>query len=118
MKFSFCSTLLLTSSLAGLAPAANGAAEDRVKIQNGILQGSTNAQTGVRAFKGIPFGQPPVGELRWKAPQAVQNWTGVREAMTFGPRCMQGSIFGDMNFRSNGMGEDCLYLNVWTPANS
>src|SRR5262249_44214233 len=77
------------------------------------------AQTnGVRAFKGIPYGAPPVGDLRWKAPQPVQNWTGVKETKQFGPRCMQMNVFGDMNFRSNGMGEDCLYLNVWTPAKS
>ena len=66
-------------------------------------------------FKGIPFAAPPVGDLRWNPPQPVKNWDGVREATQFGPRCMQRRIFGDMNFRSNGMSEDCLYLNVWTP---
>jgi para-nitrobenzyl esterase len=57
-----------------------------------------------------------VGVNRWKPPQPVANWQGVRKADKFGPRCMQRAIFGDMNFRSDGMSEDCLYLNVWTPA--
>jgi len=96
--------------------AALGA--DRVKVANGTLEGAGPQPSGVRAFKGIPYAQPPVGDQRWRAPQAAKNWTGVREAMQFGPRCMQGSMFGDMVFRSNGMSEDCLYLNVWTPAKS
>jgi para-nitrobenzyl esterase len=91
-------------------------AQDRVKIANGTLEGAPD--NSVRSFKGIPFGAPPVGDARWKPPQAVQNWTGVREAKKFGPRCMQRNVFGDMNFRANGMGEDCLYLNVWTGAKS
>ncbi len=89
---------------------------DRVTTANGTLEGTMS--NGVRMFKGIQYGQPPVGDLRWKPPQPVENWSGVRQAAQFGPRCMQASIFGDMNFRSNGMSEDCLYLNVWTPAKS
>ena len=73
----------------------------------------------MRSFKGIPFGQPPVGDLRWREPQPVKNWSGVRKADQFGPRCMQRTAPGaDYWFRSNGMSEDCLYLNVWTPAKS
>ena len=87
----------------------------RVKVTNGTLEGVTEP-TNVQSFKGIPFAAPPVGDLRWKAPQPAKNWTGVRPAKQFGPRAMQRAIFGDMNFRSTGMGEDCLYLNVWTPA--
>ena len=74
--------------------------------------------SNVRMFKGIPFSEPPVGDLRWRPPQPVKNWDGVRQAGDFGPRAMQMPVFGDMNFRSNGMSEDCLYLNVWTPAQS
>src|SRR5215210_357956 len=87
-----------------------------VKIANGTLEG-TNA-SGIRTFKGIPFAQPPVGDLRWREPQPVKNWDGVRKADKFGPRAVQAPIFGDMNFRSNGVSEDCLYLNVWTSAKS
>src|SRR4029078_12515856 len=74
--------------------------------------------SGVRIFKGIPFAQPPTGDLRWREPQPVENWKGTRAAREFGPRCMQARIFDDMVFRSNGVSEDCLYLNVWTPAKS
>jgi para-nitrobenzyl esterase len=89
-------------------------AQDRVKTANGTLEGAMD--NGVRSFKGIPFGAPPVGDARWKAPQPVKNWEGVRKADKFAARCMQRNVFGDMNFRANGQSEDCLYLNVWTPA--
>jgi len=90
----------------------------QVKVSNGLLEGSFDASSGVCAFKGIPFAQPPVGELRWKPPQPPKKWKGVRPADKFGPRATQRPIFGDMGFRSDGMSEDCLYLNVWTPAKS
>jgi len=93
-------------------------AADRVRIANGVLE-STAPSSGVRSFKGIPFAQPPVGDLRWREPQPVKNWTGVRKADKFGPRCMQhAGPNADFWFRSDGMSEDCLYLNVWTPAKS
>jgi len=90
----------------------------RVSISDGMLIGSEDKATGVRSFKGIPFAQPPVGALRWREPQPVMRWEGERKATEFGPRCMQRRVFDDMVFRSNGMSEDCLYLNVWTPAKS
>ncbi|GAB3533988.1 carboxylesterase family protein [Pontibacter brevis] len=89
----------------------------QVRTVNGIVEGTTE-QSGIRVFKGVPFAAPPVGELRWREPQPVQNWKGVRQAKQFGPRAMQQAVFGDMGFRSNGMSEDALYLNVWTPAKS
>jgi para-nitrobenzyl esterase len=74
---------------------------------------------GVRSFKGIPFAQPPVGDLRWREPQPVKTWPRVRNADKFGPTCMQRlSPNADYWFRGDGMSEDCLYLNVWTPAKS
>src|ERR1700738_4573824 len=88
-----------------------------IQISNGELEGIREA-SGIRSFKGIPFAHPPVEELRFRKPQPVQNWKGIRKADTFGPRAMQLPLFSDMNFRSNGMSEDCLYLNVWTPARS
>ena len=96
--------------------ATAGWAADRVKTADGVLEGTGPQASGVREFKGIPFAAPPVGDLRWQAPQPVKKWSGVRQATQFGPRCMQQPIYGDMNFRSNGVSEDCLYLNVWTPA--
>ena len=94
-------------------------AADRVKTANGILESTTAPKDGVRSFKGIPFGQPPVGDLRWREPQPVKNWTGVRNADQFGPTCTQRTGPGaDYWFRGNGKSEDCLYLNVWTPAKS
>ena len=86
----------------------------RVKVANGMLEGVN--VSGIRTFKGVPYAAPPVGNLRWREPQPAQNWTGVRKADHFGPRAMQLPLFGDMNFRSDGMSEDCLYLNVWTPS--
>jgi para-nitrobenzyl esterase len=112
MTFAHWGTLL------ALSVAVTASAADRVKTANGTLEGAGVQASGVREFRGIPFGQPPVGELRFQPPQPVKNWSGVRPATAFGPRCMQRAIFGDMNFRSNGVSEDCLYLNVWTPAKS
>ncbi len=109
---------VLVAALLGVPLAGGALAADRVKTTNGVVEGTGRQASGVRMFKGIPFAAPPVGELRWKAPQPLKTWQGVRPATQFGPRCMQQPVFGDMNFRSNGMSEDCLYLNVWTPARS
>jgi len=88
----------------------------KVKVANGMLEGVS--ESGVSIFKGVPFAKPPVGDLRWKEPQPFPNWSGVRKADKFGPRPMQKYIFTDMQFRSDSVSEDCLYLNVWTPAKS
>ena len=113
MRFLFPAILI---SAAALLPAF---AADRVKTANGILESTAAPKDGVRTFKGIPFAQPPVGDLRWREPRSVKNWTGARKADQFGPRCMQRtSPGGDYWFRGNGMSEDCLYLNVWSAAKS
>src|ERR1051326_7693335 len=113
------STPLLSTIALCTAAIHPALAAERVKVANGILESNTAPKDGVRSFKGIPFGRPPVGDLRWREPQPVKNWTGVRNADEFGPRCMQRTSPGaDYWFRSNGMSEDCLYLNVWTPAKS
>lgn len=117
LSFFFITTFLLTSAvMAQTNQAANSG--NFAKITNGILEGISESKSSIRIFRGIPFAQPPVGDLRWKAPQPVKSWPAVRKADKFGPRAMQRPIFGDMNFRSNGISEDCLYLNVWTPAKS
>ncbi len=108
--------LVIILPLWTVAQSPDQASDLQVKTAHGILEGTYDS--GIRIFRGVPFAQPPVGELRWKAPQPVQRWEGVKKADTFGPRAMQRPIFSDMNFRSDGVSEDCLYLNVWTPANS
>lgn len=88
----------------------------QTKIANGVIEGLYDTKTGLQTYFGIPFAKPPVGDLRWKEPQPLDNWSGVRETKKFGPRPVQGIVFGDMQSRSDGLSEDCLYLNVWTPA--
>ncbi len=106
--------VVCTLPLAGKALAA-----DQVRIANGVIESTAAPKDGVRTFKGIPFGQAPVGDLRWREPQPVKDWTGVRNADQFGPRCMQRTgPTADYWFRGDGMSEDCLYLNVWTSAKS
>jgi para-nitrobenzyl esterase len=110
--------LAMQFSLAASAQSgkkATATPSTQVRLANGLLEGIA-AASGVREFKGVPFAAPPVGKLRWQPPQPVIKWTGVRSAKAFGPRAMQLPLYGDMNFRSNGVSEDCLYLNVWTPA--
>ena len=104
-------------ALCVLLLGGNAFAADQVRIANGVIESTTAPKGGVRSFKGIPFAQPPVGDLRWREPQPVKDWMGVRSADQFGPRCVQRTgPMADYWFRSNGMSEDCLYLNVWTPA--
>lgn len=90
----------------------------QIPTENGIIEGEFDTKTNIQSFKGIPFAQAPIGDLRWKAPQPVLNWSGIKQTKKFGPRAIQSSIFGDMGFRSDGVSEDCLYLNVWSPAKS
>ena len=96
-----------------LGVGATAAAQ--VKTTAGRVEGTASEDGRVRVFKGIPFAAAPTGERRWKAPAPVAPWTDVKKTVAFGPRCAQGRIFNDMIFRDE-MSEDCLYLNVWTPA--
>jgi para-nitrobenzyl esterase len=93
---------------------ASGVAAAQVKTTAGLVQGISTDDGRIRVFKGIPYAAPPVGELRWQAPRPVAPWQGVRDASTVAPACTQGSVFGDIAPADTG--EDCLYLNVWTPA--
>ena len=92
------------------------AAPDVVQVDGGQIAGA--AADGVRVFKGIPFAAPPVGALRWKAPQPVVPWSGVKTADTFSPECMQVPYPPGSPYASapQPISEDCLYLNVWTTA--
>jgi para-nitrobenzyl esterase len=105
------SQITVCLALAWMAAARGGP----LKVESGELEGAA-PEGSVQAFKGIPYAAPPVGGLRWQEPQPVARWSGVRRASAFGSRCMQGAVFQDMIFRDPGVSEDCLYLNVWTPA--
>jgi len=91
------------------------AASAGVKVDQGLLQG--RSEDGLTVYRGIPFAAPPVGNLRWRAPQPAIKWKGTRQAGTFAPQCVQGG-FGAPDVKALPMSEDCLYLNVWTPAKS
>jgi para-nitrobenzyl esterase len=122
-----------------VAPAAQSQAPATVRVDSGEVQGVVD--DGVLSFKGVPFAAPPVGELRWRPPQPAAKWTGVRQAGDFGASCMQGRGFGPSPGAgappaqgtapaapaptppaaapaSQAPSEDCLYLNVWRPADS
>ena len=90
----------------------------KVEVTQGTLEGRYSTLTGVQTYFGIPFAAPPVDELRWQPPQDAESWEGVRMATAFGPRAIQPYLYDDMRFRSPMASEDCLYLNVWTPARS
>jgi para-nitrobenzyl esterase len=88
-----------------------------VRTQSGLLQGI--AEDGATVYKGIPFATPPLGDLRWRPPQPPVAWTGVRAADKFAPACIQVSIaYPALGMDAVATNEDCLYLNVWSPAKS
>jgi para-nitrobenzyl esterase len=87
-----------------------------IKTQQGKAHGKAINEGKVRAFLGLPYAAPPVGALRWKAPEPTAKWKGTRDATKYGARCMQRHVFADMIFQDAGPSEDCLYLNVFTPA--
>jgi para-nitrobenzyl esterase len=108
-----CRSVVVWAMLAVPLAVCVASSAPQVKTDSGIVEGKEDG--AVRTFLGIPYAAPPVGDLRWKPPVAAAKWSGVRKATEFGPHCMQGKVFGDMNFRDAGGGEDCLTLNVWVP---
>src|SRR5689334_21881944 len=127
----FLPAVVLVASLA----TASAMIPEQVRIESGLLAGTASSgQPSVRVFKGIPFAAPPLGENRWRAPQPVAKWQGVRKADAFGAPCIAGAPAAP---RGGGRGaaapaaapapnaeaareparsEDCLYANVWTSA--
>ena len=110
-------------SLAVMATIGHAAIEDPVQLDAGLVAGGETSPSGVRVFRGLPFAAPPVGENRWRAPQPVEPWEGVRDASEFGNVCVQAQTEPRYTNIANMEGspplsEDCLYLNVWTPAES
>jgi para-nitrobenzyl esterase len=88
----------------------------QIKTDKGTVQGALTNNQQVRTFKGIPFAAPPVGKLRWQPPQPAAKWKGIRPATDFGSHCIQSAGYPDMVFHDPSPSEDCLTLNVWTPA--
>jgi para-nitrobenzyl esterase len=114
MKLHYLTVTALVLALASCAtpadePAASTPLPDAVQIDTGLVSSIDGANhSEVRIFKGIPFAAPPVGELRWQPPQPAASWEGVRAGDPFGEDCVQGQRGSD----------DCLFLNVWTGAES
>jgi para-nitrobenzyl esterase len=107
--------LAIAGLMLGLSTAAQ-ADSLTVTTEQGKVHGKTLNKGKVRAFLGLPYAAPPVGDLRWKAPQPAAKWEGVRSAAKFGAHCAQGKVFEDMIFQDGAASEDCLFLNVYTPA--
>jgi para-nitrobenzyl esterase len=114
-SLSLAASLLALSFFTTTAHAANPI---QLKTANGTVEGTLTNNNQIRAFKGIPFAAPPVGDLRWQPPQPAANWKGIRPAKDFGFHCIQSVSYSDMVFHDPGPSEDCLTLNVWTPANA
>jgi para-nitrobenzyl esterase len=99
----------------GLAAAVQ-AESLTVKTEQGMVHGKTINEGKVKAFLGLPYAAPPVGDLRWKAPAPPAHWKGERDASQFGARCAPNQVFEDMVFQDGENSEDCLFLNVYAPA--
>lgn len=114
-RFLLTTLFLVAAIAASCAPAAtpsvSGALENPIQIDSGLVSGTVT--DGLSIYKGIPFATPPVGNLRWKPPQPAAPWQGVRQCTEFGPVPHQWAALGPPPKDSN---EDCLYLNIWTPA--
>ncbi|HKM92196.1 MAG TPA: carboxylesterase family protein [Prolixibacteraceae bacterium] len=101
---------LIGISVIFMLNACSTLSPEQVKVEQGIVQGTIEDE--LRVFKGIPFAAPPLGDLRWKAPQPAEKWKGIKDATAYAPAAFQGGN------PPSGKSEDCLYLNVWTPAKS
>jgi para-nitrobenzyl esterase len=101
-------SVLLAIAIAAM-PCLSAATSTTAKVEQGALQGTREA--GLTVYRGVPFAAPPVGDLRWRPPQPAAKWNGVRPADKFAPQCVQ-------SIQSITTSEDCLYLNVWSPAKS
>ena len=108
-----CTLLIITFLFSALILIQDSVCAEPVKIESGLIQGTV--EYGLFVYRGIPYAAPPIGDLRWQAPQPAPKWEGVREAIEFGRACIQSNpAIANLPAPS----EDCLYLNVWTPARS
>ena len=114
--------LIIFSSLSMSAQMSLTQTMSVIQTENGLVSGYNSGD--ITIFKGIPFAEPPVGDLRWKAPQPVKNWTGVLKCDKFSASPMQSNPVPFMMWTEEfitppgNLSEDCLYLNIWTPAKS
>lgn len=99
--------------------AAQSALAEPIEVDGGQIEGVT-LPSGIEAWLGVPFAAPPLRELRWKAPQPVEPWSGLRHADRFAPECLQPLRGALQNhyFGNEATSEDCLYLNIWAPKNA
>ena len=107
MNTSTLKRLLYAAFLTATTACVNAEPLTQVTVAQGKLQGT--AQQNLAVFKGVPFAKPPVGELRWKAPQPAEKWQGVLKAQAYAPAPIQAGN------PVSGVSEDSLYLNIWTP---
>lgn len=110
----FASLVAAVSLHMATADPSSGDVNPVVRVEQGALVGRVDA--GIAAFKAIPYAAPPVGALRWREPQPAEAWTGMRDASSVGPICIQPPSGGDPGVGPLPMSEDCLTLNVWAPA--
>ena len=104
---------LLSSGTSAAASRTTASASPVVRLDGGLVRGTASA--GVASFLGLPYAAPPTGNLRWRPPQPAAGWTGVKDATAFGPSCPQATMFNPF-LPPGPISEDCLYLNVYTPA--
>ena len=117
MKMMTVKTLVLLGAALASASALLAQNTKPMRTQSGLVQGIT--ENGMTVYKGIPFAAPPVGNLRWRAPERPASWSGVHSADKFAPACMQTQLVNAaLGMDAVPTSEDCLYLNVWTPARS
>jgi para-nitrobenzyl esterase len=110
----FRATLPILFVLASFSIAEAQSSLQQAKIDTGVVEGAR--EQGITAFKGIPFAAPPVGNLRWRPTQPAAKWKGVRPATQYGSDCAQLPFPSDAAPLGTSTSEDCLYMNVWTPA--
>ena len=98
-----CVLAVMLIAASALTAQGNNAFAVQARTDKGTVEGNYDTHTGIQTYFGVPFAKPPVGPLRWKAPEPMDPWEGVKITKAFGPRPMQTNVFGDMKSRSAGV---------------